>query len=78
MTTIRVYRNRRNPNKHVEVHNDGHYHNALRQYMYWERNIITGELFSEPVKNVTGDGRLHRWKKENLNELLEDYELVTA
>lgn len=78
MTTIRVYKNRRNPNKRVEVHNDGHYHNTLRQYMYWERNIITGEPFSEPVKNATGDGRLHRWKKENLNELLEDYELVTA
>lgn len=26
MTTIQVYRNRRNSNKYIEVHNDGHYH----------------------------------------------------
>lgn len=29
MTTIQVYRNRRNSNKYIEVHNDGHYHNVL-------------------------------------------------
>ena len=32
MTTIQVYRNRRNSNKYIEVHNDGHYHNSLKQY----------------------------------------------
>ena len=34
MTTIQVYRNRRNSNKYIEVHNDGHYHNSLKQYLY--------------------------------------------
>ena len=29
MTTIKVYRNKRNPNKYIEVHNDGHYHNCI-------------------------------------------------
>lgn len=31
MTTIQVYRNRRNSNKYIEVHNDGHYHNSLKK-----------------------------------------------
>ena len=55
MTTIQVYRNRRNSNKYIEVHNDGHYHNSLKQYLYWERNVITGEPLPEPVKNITED-----------------------
>lgn len=29
MTTIKTYRNKRNPNKYLEVHNDGHYHNSF-------------------------------------------------
>ena len=49
MTTIQVYRNRRNSNKYIEVHNDGHYHNSLKQYLYWERNVFTGEPLPEPV-----------------------------
>ena len=78
MTTITIYRNKRNEQKFIEVHNDGHYHNSLKQYLFWERNIITGELLPEPVKNITGGKKLHRWRKINLKELLEDYELVTA
>lgn len=78
MTTIQVYRNRRNSNKYIEVHNDGHYHNSLKQYLYWERNVVTGEPLPKPVKNITGDRRLHRWRKVDLKELLEDYEPVTA
>lgn len=39
MTTIQVYRNRRNSNKYIEVHNDGHYHNSLKQYEYTESVI---------------------------------------
>ena len=35
--------------------------------MYWKKN---------GVKNYTGDGKLHRWRKENLNELLRDYKKV--
>lgn len=66
-TKINVYRNKRNRHKFLEIHNDGHYHNTVRQYMYWR---ATG------VKNKVGDGTLHRWRKENLTELLSDYELV--
>ena len=75
MTTIKTYRNKRNPNKYLEVHNDGHYHNSLKQYMFWSKNP-DGAVLSDPIKNVTGDRKLHRWRKENLNVLLEDYELV--
>lgn len=76
MTKIRTYRNKRNPNKFIEVHNDGHYHNSVKQYMYWETNVITGERLLKSVKNLLGDRKLHRWRKANLNELLEDYEEV--
>lgn len=72
MTTIKTYRNKRNPNKYLEVHNDGHYHNSLKQYMFWSKNP-DGAVLSDPIKNVTGDRKLHRWRKENLNVLLEDY-----
>lgn len=75
MTTIKTYRNKRNPNKYLEVHNDGHYHNSLKQYMFWSKNP-DGAVLSDPIKNVTGDRKLHRWRMENLNVLLEDYELV--
>lgn len=68
MTTVKVYRNKRNGNKYIEVHNDGHYHNTVKQFMAW----------SNGVKNLLGDRRLHRWRKKNLTELLEDYQEVTA
>lgn len=68
MTTIKTYRNKRNPNKYLEVHNDGHYHNSLKQYMFWSKNP-DGAVLSDPIKNVTGDRKLHRWRKENLNVL---------
>lgn len=76
MTTIQTYRNKSNSNKYIEVHNDGYYHNSLKQYMQWERNIITGEPLVNPVKNITGDRRLHRLRKAHLTELLKDYEPV--
>lgn len=43
--------------------------------MFWSKNP-DGAVLSNPIKNVTGDRKLHRWRKENLNVLLEDYELV--
>lgn len=43
--------------------------------MFWSKNP-DGTVLSDPIKNVTGDRKLHRWRKENLNVLLEDYELV--
>lgn len=67
MTTVKIYRNKRNGNKYIEVHNDGHYHNTVRQYMHWKRS---------KVKNMLGDRCLHRWRIGNLRELLKDYEEV--
>lgn len=78
MTTVQIYRNRRNPNKYLEIYNDGYYHNSVRQYMYWEKNILAGELLLNPVKNIVGDKKLYRWRKANLMELLEDYEVVAV
>ena len=67
IVVIKIYRNKKNKNKYIEVHNDGYYHNTVKQYMYWtEVN----------VKNLLGDKKLHRWRKGNLTELLEDYEEV--
>lgn len=66
MTTIKIYRNKRNSNKYIEVHNDGYYHNSIRQFMQWDNGI----------KNQTGDKCLHRLISSNLKELLEDYEEV--
>ena len=63
---VKIYRNKRNPNKYLEVHNDGHYHNAVRQYMKWKNG----------VKNLLGDRKLHRWRISNLKELLKDYKEV--
>ena len=65
---IILYQNKRNPNKYLEVHNDGHYHNTVRQFMKWPNGI----------KNVTGDRKLHRWRIANLKELLKDYKIVNA
>lgn len=69
MTTTKIYRNKRNENKFIEVRNDGHYHNTVRQFMFWEK---TG------VKNLLGDRSLHRWTARNLKALLEDYEFFIA
>lgn len=63
MITVTIYQNKRNKHKYIEVHNDGHYHNSVRQYMKWQNG----------VKNFMGDGILHRWRKENLHDLLKDY-----
>ena len=71
---ITYYRNKRNENKYLEVHNDGYYHNTVRQFMFWKyrkHRILLSE-----TKNFTGDGVLHRWRIGHLRELLEDYEEV--
>ncbi len=69
MTNVLIYRNKKNKHKFIEVHNDGHYHNTVRQYMHWDSN---------GVKNLLGDKCLHRWRKHNLLILLEDYVLVSS
>ena len=64
---VKIYQNKQNPNKFIEVHNDGHYHNSVRQFMYWQ---------GAGVKNLLGDRKLHRWKSRNLKELLCDYKII--
>lgn len=76
MTTVQIYRNKRNPNKYIEIHNDGHYHNSLKQYMYWDNSGFISKPLQKPVKNLLGDKCLHRWRIKNLKVLLEDYDLV--
>lgn len=71
MTQITIYRNNRNDHKYLEVHNDGHYHNTVRQYIETSR-YVNGRKVGI-VRNYTGDGCLHRWRKENLKNLLTDY-----
>ena len=68
-TEVKTYRNKRNPNKYLEVHRDGYGHQSAKQYMEWKEN---------GVNNPTGDGNLHRWYKGNIDELLEDYEEVQS
>ena len=63
-TTIKIYRNIRNNYKYIEIHNDGYHHNSVKQYMYFDKVNIKNEL---------GDRHLHRWRKNNLAELLKDY-----
>lgn len=64
MTMIKIYRNKRNRNKYIEVHNDGYHHNSVRGYMEW----------STGIKNLLGDRKLHRWRIHNSKVLLEDYQ----
>ena len=45
--------------------------------MQWKKDH-NGNQLEKPIRNEMGDRVLHRWKKANLMELLEDYELITA
>lgn len=65
-TKIQIFKNKRNPHKRLEIHNDDHYHNTVRAFMEFENGVI----------NLLRDKKLHRWKKGNLAELLEDYEEI--
>lgn len=76
MTTVNYYRNKRNRNKYIEVRNDGYYHNTVRQFMLW--TYRKWNSVQSVTKNFIGDGHLRRWRKGNLNDLLEDYEPVTV
>lgn len=71
MTTTEIYRSNRNENKYLEVRNDGHYHNSVRQFIQ-TNTYVKGHKVGI-VRNYNGDGSLHRWRKENLKELLTDY-----
>ena len=71
---VMIYQNKRNKQKYIEVHNDGHHHNSVRQYIQYDQKVAGRKV--GVVRNYTGDGKLHRWRKDNLNELLEDYKEV--
>lgn len=66
MTEVRLYRNKRNANKYLEVHNDGHYHNSIRQFSL----TFNGENYN---RNYYGNKHLQRFYIKGLKELLEDY-----
>ena len=68
---ITIYQNKRNKNKYIEVHNDGHYHNTVRQFMKWHNGVVN-YVGARIGKKTT----LARWKINNLKELLEDYQEV--
>lgn len=71
----KTYRNKRNPNKYVEVKRENDGHTSARQYMKWETD--EGE-----VKNYNGSkskrGRYSRMRKDSIDELLQDYDQVTC
>lgn len=68
-TTVQLYRNKRNSNKYIEVHNDGYRHNSVKQFLFWKTSM---------VRYDTGDRILHRWRKESLSDLLTDYYPVNS
>lgn len=67
-TEVKTYRNKRNSNKYLEVHEDGRGHRSVKQYMEWDNG----------VRNDLGDQNLHRWRKGNFDDLLEDYEEIKS
>lgn len=72
--TVQTYRNRRNPNKHIEVKKGNDGHSYARQYMEWD----TPE---GKVKNYTGAkdakrGRYFRSRRDTIDQMLEDYDEV--
>ncbi len=64
---VQIYRNNRNENKYIEVHTDKCYHKWARQYMEWK---------GVGVKNLLGDGYLHKYRVADMSSILEDYELI--
>lgn len=73
--SVKQYRNRRNPNKYIEVKDEGEGHQSARQYMKWDTS--EGE-----VKNYNGSkssrGRYSRVRKDTLNQMLDEYDEVTS
>lgn len=59
-----IFVNKRNFNKRLDVHYDEDGHYTVKQFIL---NPNTG------YRNYTGDGNFHRWRKDNLMELLQDY-----
>ena len=60
------YRNKRNPHKVIIVKKDGYGHNLVKQIM------VVKNMFGEIIINDYV-GFFSRWRKHNLDVLLEDY-----
>lgn len=79
-TAVTHYSNKRNPNKRLEVHDDGYGHRSMKQYMQWDEGeeLDFGKdgkfTMEKTVRNDLGDRRLHRWRKPNYNEIMQDYD----
>lgn len=73
--TVETYRNRRNPNKYIEVKKGDDGHSYARQYLKWD--TPDGE-----VKNYMGArtsrGRYFRHRRDSIDQMLEDYDEVTC
>ena len=74
--TVQTYRNRRNPNKYIEIKKGNDGHSYARQYMEWD----TPE---GKVKNYTGAkdakrGRYSRARRDTISQMLEDYDEITS
>lgn len=63
MTTVIYYQNKENPYKFIELHNDGHYHNSVKQFI------------SKNGKHIVINP-CYRMKKKALMDLLKDYEKI--
>ncbi len=74
--TVNTYRNRRNPNKYIEVKKGNDGHSYARQYMEWDTP-------SGKVKNYTGAadpkrGRYSRATRDTIDQMTEDYDEVSS
>lgn len=74
--TIETYRNRRNPNKYIEVKKGNDGHSYARQYMEWDTP-------DGAVKNYTGAkdakrGRYFRARRATIDQMLEDYDAIES
>ena len=72
--TVQTYRNRRNPNKYIEVKKGNDGHSYARQYMEWDSP-------NGKVKNYTGAkdakrGRYSRARRDTIDQMLDDYDRI--
>lgn len=73
--TEKVYQNKRNPNKFVEVKKGSDGHSYVRQFMQWDTENGTVKNYNASKSNR---GRYHRATQQTINQILEDYTEVTS
>lgn len=71
--TVETFRNRRNPNKYIEVKKGNDGHSYARQYLKWD--TPNGE-----VKNYMGSrtsrGRYFRARRDSIDQMVGDYDPI--